>query len=119
MGGEYALGAELAQRIATRDVWETDVARHGGDIWLTKVAVNENVQMCQVRLGVKLDDSRELLLSFDPTFVQAIGTLFRLIDIYKRRWQETQQKRVAPFFGNGVSAEPVRPWIPSVSAAAL
>lgn len=119
MGGEYALSAELAQRIATRDVWETDVARHGVDIWLTTVAVNENVQMCQVRLGVKLDDSRELLLSFDPTFVQAIGTLFRLIDIYKRRWQDAQQKRVAPFFGNGIAAEPVRPWIPSVSAAAL
>lgn len=119
MGGEYALSAELAHRIATRDVWETDVARHGVDIWLTTVAINENVKACQVRLGVKLDDSRELLLSFDPTFVQAIGTLFRMMDIYKRRWHESQQTRTAPFYGNGIAREPVRPWIPSVSAAAL
>lgn len=119
MGGEYALSAELAQRIVTRDVWETDVARHGVDIWLTTVAVNENVKVCQVRLGTKLDDSRELLLAFDPTFVQAVGTLFRMMDIYKRRWQESQQKRVAPFFGNGVGTEPMRPWIPSVTSAAL
>jgi glucosylglycerate synthase len=119
MGGEYALSAELAHRITTRDVWETDVARHGVDIWLTTVALNENVKMCQVRLGVKLDDSRELLLAFDPTFVQAIGTLFRLIDIYKRRWQEAQQTRAAPFFGNGIVTEPLRPWIPSVTAASL
>lgn len=119
MGGEYALSADFAHRIATRDVWETDIARHGIDIWLTSVAINENVKMCQVRLGVKLDDSREFMLSFDPTFVQAIGTLFRLMDIYKRRWQEGQQTRTAPFFGNGAVPEPVRPWIPGVSAAAL
>jgi glycosyltransferase involved in cell wall biosynthesis len=119
MGGEYALSTELAQRMSSRDVWETDVARHGVDIWLTTVAVNENVKMCQVRLGVKLDDSRELLLAFDPTFVQAIGTLFRLIDIYKRRWHESQQQRAAPFFGNGGVAEPGRAWLPSVSSAAL
>lgn len=119
MGGEYALSAAFAQRIVARDVWETDVARHGIDIWLTTVAINENVKMCQVRLGVKLDDSRELLLSFDPTFVQAVGTLFRLMDIYKRRWQESQQTRAAPFFGNGAVVESMRPWIPSVTAAAL
>jgi glycosyltransferase involved in cell wall biosynthesis len=119
MGGEYALSAELAHRIATRDVWETDVARHGVDIWLTTVAINENVKTCQVRLGVKLDDSREMLLSFDPTFVQAIGTLFRMMDIYKRRWHEGQQTRTAPFFGNGIAPKPARPWLPGVSAAAL
>ena len=119
MGGEYALSPELAQRITARDVWETDVARHGIDIWLTTVAINENVTTCQVRLGVKIDDSRELLLSFDPTFVQAIGTLFRMMDIYKRRWQESQQARSAPFYGNGLVVEPERPWIPSVTAAAL
>lgn len=119
MGGEYALSAELAQRMSGRDVWETDVARHGVDIWLSTTAINENVKTCQVRLGVKLDDSRELLLAFDPTFIQAVGTLFRMVDIYKRRWQESQQTRNAPFFGNGVVSEQPRPWIASVSAAAL
>ncbi|MCC7163275.1 MAG: glycosyltransferase [Anaerolineae bacterium] len=119
MGGEYALSAELAHRFAARDVWETDVARHGVDIWLTTVAINENVKVCQVRLGVKLDDSRELQLSFDPTFVQAIGTLFRMMDIYKRRWHQAQQSRNVPYFGNGAVRQPATPWIPSVSTAAL
>lgn len=120
MGGEYALSAALAQKMSSRDVWETDVARHGVDIWLTTVAINENVKTCQVRLGVKLDDSRELLLAFDPTFVQAVGTLFRMVDIYKRRWQESFQTRNVPFYGNGVMEElPPHPRIPNVSAAAL
>lgn len=119
MGGEYALSAELAYRLSLRDVWETDVARHGVDIWLTTVAINDNVRMCQVPLGVKLDDSRELLLSFDPTFVQAMGTLFRMVDIYKRRWIDGVQQRSAPFHGNGHASEPPRTWMPGVTVAAL
>lgn len=119
MGGEYALSADFAYKLALRDVWETDVARHGVDIWITTVALVENIKVCQVRLGVKLDDSRELSLSFDPTFVQAIGTLFRLVDIYKRRWMDGPAARPAPFYGNGVAAEPPRAWMPGVTAAAL
>lgn len=119
MGGEYALSADLAYKLSLRDVWETDVARHGVDIWITTVALVENVKMCQVRLGLKLDDSRELSLAFDPSFVQAIGTLFRLVDIYKRRWIEGVTVRPAPFHGNGVAAEPPRAWMPGVTAAAL
>jgi len=119
MGGEYALSADFAYKLALRDVWETDVARHGVDIWITTVALVENVKMCQVRLGVKLDDSRELSLAFDPTFVQAIGTLFRLVDINKRRWIEGMAPHATPFYGNGVAAEPPRAWMPGVTAAAL
>lgn len=119
MGGEYALSADLAYKLSMRDVWETDVARHGVDIWLATVCINDNVKMCQVRLGVKLDESREMLMSFDPTFVQAIGTLFRMIDIYKRRWMEGSQERTAPFYGNGVAAEPPRTWMPGVTVSAL
>lgn len=119
MGGEYALSPEFAYKLSQRDVWETDVARHGIDIWLTTVALIENVKMCQVRLGVKVDDSRELLLSFDPTFIQAVGTLFRMVDIYKRRWIESASSHSIPFFGNGVMSEPPRAWMPGVTAAAL
>ena len=120
MGGEFAVSATLAQRLSTHATSGKPMSqRYGIDIWLTTIAINESVKMCQVRLGAKLDDSRELLLSFDPTFVQAIGTLFRLMDIYKKRWMESSQVRSAPYWGeNGASPSP-RPWLPNVSAAAL
>ena len=119
MGGEYAVSGDLAYKLSLRDVWETDVARHGVDIWITTVALVENVKMCQVRLGIKLDESRELLLTFDPTFVQAIGTLFRMLDIYKKRWIEGMPPRAIPFYGNGITQEAPRAWMPSTTAAAL
>jgi hypothetical protein len=119
MGGEYALSAELAQRLAAKDVWETDVARHGIDIWLTTVAISEGVKLCQVRLGTKLDDSRELLLAFDPTFVQAVGTLFRMMDIYRRRWLEIPAARATPFYGNGALGAGARHGLPTITAESM
>lgn len=119
MGGEFSLSAELAAKLSAKDVWETDVARHGFDIWLTTIAINEGVKLCQVRLGTKLDESREMLLTLDPTFVQSVGTLFRMMDIYRRRWPLTGSPRIAPFFGNGIGNEPARKGQPPITTASL
>jgi glucosylglycerate synthase len=119
MGGEFALSAELSGRLSARDVWETDVARHGFDIWLTTIAINEGVKLCQVRLGTKLDDSREMLLNLDPTFVQAVGTLFRMMDIYRRRWPQTGTPHNVPFVGNGVVGDAPHRGQPPISTASL
>ncbi len=109
MGGDFAVSGDLAGRLFERDVWETDVARHGIDIWLTTLAINENFKMCQVRLGTKLEDNREAATSFDPGFVQSVGTLFRMMDIYRRRWYEGDRpQRAAPFHGNGIAGEQPR-----------
>ncbi|MDE3089967.1 MAG: glycosyltransferase [Chloroflexota bacterium] len=105
MAGDFAVSGALAAKLFERDVWETDVARHGIDIWMTTVAINENIKMCQVRLGTKIEDKREAAVSIDPGFIQSVGTLFRMMEIYRRRWPETHPLRTVPFFGNGALAE--------------
>ena len=119
MGGEFAVSSDAAARFSAKDVWETDVARHGVDIWMTTVAINEGIKLCQVRLGAKLDDSRELLLSFDPSFVQSVGTLFRMMDIYRRRWPDMGAPRAAPYLGNGTGADVTNRGLTSITAASL
>jgi glycosyltransferase involved in cell wall biosynthesis len=99
MAGDFAVSGELASKLHARDVWETDVARHGIDIWITTVAVNENLRMCQVPLSPKIENKREAAVAFDPGFVQSVGTLFRMMDIYRRRWAETRPIRVVPTCG--------------------
>ncbi len=108
MAGDFAISGPLAAKLYARDVWETDVARHGIDIWMTTVAINENLKMCQVRLGTKIEDKKEVAIQVDPTFIQIVGTLFRMMDIYKRRWAEAHPLRTVPFYGNGAPPEPAR-----------
>jgi glycosyltransferase involved in cell wall biosynthesis len=98
MGGDFAMAPELVARLAARDVWETDVARHGVDIWLTTVAINDGEKLCQVHLGPKVGERGELPLTFDPTFVQSVGTLFRMMAIYRRKWPTMGPPRPAPIY---------------------
>jgi glycosyltransferase involved in cell wall biosynthesis len=102
MAGDFAISGSLAAEFFDRDVWETDVARHGIDIWMTTVAINEHIKMCQVRLGTKIEDKREAAVSIDPGFIQSVGTLFRMMEIYRRRWPEPHALVPVSFFGNGV-----------------
>ena len=99
MAGDFAISEELASKLHARDVWETDVARHGIDIWITTVAINERLRMCQVPLTPKIENKREAAVAFDPGFVQSVGTLFRMMEIYQRRWSQSQPLRVVPVVG--------------------
>jgi glycosyltransferase involved in cell wall biosynthesis len=105
MAGDFSVSGELAGKLHDRDVWETDVARHGIDIWITTIAVNENLRMCQVPLSPKIEHKREAAVAFDPGFVQSVGTLFRMMDIYRRRWPETRPLRVVPVCGEPVAVD--------------
>lgn len=100
MPSDVALSGALAARWYERDVWETDVAREGVDIWMTTVAIQDQARMCQVRLGAKIGGPREFSASLDPLFEQSVGTLFRLMDIYHRRWVATNAPRPVPLCGD-------------------
>lgn len=106
MAGESTLTGRLAGPLARRDVWETDVARAGVDVWLTTLAINEDLRLAQVPLGVKEHDSRDPIASIEPIFLQELGTLFRMMNIYRRRWREVLRVRAVPTTDELVSAAP-------------
>lgn len=108
MPGDLAVSGALARKFHDRDVWETDVARHGVDVWMTTVAIQESIRTCQVRLGTKIEDKREMPVPIDPTFIQIVGTIFRLMDVYRRRWPENRPVRGIPYYGNSQAGSPGR-----------
>ena len=108
MAGDFAISGELAGKLHDRDVWETDIARHGIDIWITTIAINENIRMCQVPLSPKIENKREAAVAFDPGFVQSVGTLFRMLEIYHRRWPETRPLRGVPICGGEIAQKDQR-----------
>ena len=67
IGGDFAFSRELAKYYMSQDVWETDVAKFGIDIWMTTNAIVNNFKICQARLGVKIHDAKE-----EKTYGQAV-----------------------------------------------
>jgi len=106
IGGDFGLSGRVAGLYAERDVWETDVARAGIDIWMTTLAINEGLRICQAPLGTKTHDFGDPIVGIEMTFLQVVGTLFRLMDIYRRRWRRISGSEPIPL---SVEAEWVEP----------
>jgi hypothetical protein len=117
IGGEFAFSGELASHYALQDVWSTDVARFGIDIWMTTVAVVEAHRICQAILGAKLHDSRDPGRDLGPMFRQVVGSLFALAGRYHDRWLDVDAVMTPPTFGfrAAFSAEPLEVSVPRLT----
>jgi glycosyltransferase involved in cell wall biosynthesis len=109
IGGEFGFSGKLAANYVRHNVWETDIARFGIDIWMTTVAVVEGFRVCQANLGAKLHDPKDPAADLGPMFRQVVGSLFALAGKYHERWMGVDRIVDAPTFGLGAtfSVEPV------------
>jgi glycosyltransferase involved in cell wall biosynthesis len=99
IGGDFGFSPELVGSLLSKDVWETDIARFGIDIWMTTVAICENMKICQSFLGAKIHDDKDPGKDLSPMFKQVVGTIFSLMDIYKDKWFEVKGSRPTAIFG--------------------
>ncbi|UCG80802.1 MAG: glycosyltransferase, partial [Desulfobacterales bacterium] len=106
IGGDFAFVGELADYYIDQDVWETDVARYGIDIWMTTNAIARNFKICQSNLGVKIHDAKDPAESLGPMFRQVIHTLFVLMEQNEAAWKATRGSRSVPIFGLDTLKEP-------------
>jgi len=106
IGGDFGFSADLLVHYLSQDVWETDVARFGIDIWMTTTAINAGMKVCQTHLGTKIHDAKDPAASLGPMFRQVVGTLFGMLAKYEANWKEVVGYRPTDFYGQPVTLEP-------------
>lgn len=99
IGGDFGFSPELVNSLLEKDVWGTDIARFGIDIWMTTVAICENMKICQSYLGAKIHDDKDPGKDLSPMFTQVVGTIFSLMEIYRETWLEVKGSRPTAIFG--------------------
>jgi glycosyltransferase involved in cell wall biosynthesis len=99
IGGDFGFSLELVESLLSKDVWETDIARFGIDIWMTTVAICENFRICQSFLGAKIHDEKDPGKDLSPMFKQVVGTIFSLMDVYQEKWMRVKGSRPTAIFG--------------------
>ncbi|MBI4260566.1 MAG: hypothetical protein HY658_08365 [Actinobacteria bacterium] len=109
IGGEFGVSGRLAATYPSTDVWESDVARFGVDIWMTTVAVVEGFRVGQANLGAKIHDPKDPGAHLGPMFRQVVGSLFALAGTYRDRWWDVWEVSDPPAFGlrAAYASEPV------------
>jgi glycosyltransferase involved in cell wall biosynthesis len=87
IGGDFVISRDVAKYYAEQDVWETEVARFGIDIWMTTTAITQGFRICQSNLGVKIHDAKEPGRQLGPMFRQVLWTIFSLMEHYEAHWK--------------------------------
>jgi hypothetical protein len=106
IGGDFAISRDVIKFYIDQDVWESDVARFGIDIWMTTSVVAHNFRMCQSNLGVKIHDAKDPSQHLAPMFRQVMWTVFALMEEYEGYWKNIKGSEVLETFGYEGTLEP-------------
>ncbi len=106
IGGDFAFSRYIAKHFLEQDVWTSDIARYGIDIWMTTTALVEKKKVCQANLGVKIHDVKDPSVSLGPMFRQVCGTLFALMSCHESFWKDIKGSHPVPTFGMQEFFEP-------------
>jgi glycosyltransferase involved in cell wall biosynthesis len=109
IGGDFGFSGRLAEFYLTKDVWDTDVARYGIDIWMTTTAVANLFKVCQAFLGAKIHDPKDPGADLSAMLFQVVGATFDLMEDYAEIWKTVAGSEDIPTFGfqYAVGLEPV------------
>lgn len=99
IGGDFGFSGRLAKHYLSRDIWGTDIARYGIDIWMSTKAICEGYKICQAFLGAKIHDAKDPAQSLGPMFQQVISTTFQLMERYEHIWKEVHSSRPTALYG--------------------
>jgi hypothetical protein len=109
IGGEFGFTGELAGFFLNREVWDTDVARFGIDIWMTTQAIARGSKIAQAYLGSKIHNAKDPAVDLSAMLAQVVGSAFSLMEEHVNLWKEIRGSEPVPVFGfeYDVGLEPV------------
>jgi hypothetical protein len=109
IGGDFGFSGELAKFYLTKDVWETDIAKFGIDIWMTTTAVANGYKVCQSFLGAKIHDPKDPGADLSAMLHQVVSAVFELMETHYDVWKDVEGSKPTEVFGfrYGVGLEPV------------
>lgn len=86
MGRDCGFSGDLARFYLTKDIWETDFAKFGFDIWMTTTALANGFKVCQSFLGANIRDAKFVKIDLSSMLYQVVGTTFNLMETYAQVW---------------------------------
>jgi glycosyltransferase involved in cell wall biosynthesis len=99
IGGDFGFSGDLAKFYLTKDVWQTDVARFGIDIWMTTTAIANDFRVTQSFLGAKIHDAKDPGTDLSNMLYQVVSATFALMETYAGKWKPIHGSEPVPAFG--------------------
>jgi hypothetical protein len=88
------------------DVWQSDIAKFGIDIWMTTTAITEGFRICQSAMGVKIHNVKDPGSDLGSMFTQVASTIFYLMGLHDVKWMRVRGSTATRVFGDIDYEEP-------------
>ncbi len=103
IGGDFGFSGDLARVYLSSPTWSEAVRNFGIDIWMTTLAMNNNVPICQAYMGrPKIHKAKDPGSDLGPMFSQVVGTIFDLMTQSTGYWMRVKWSRPTAIFGFGL-----------------
>jgi len=103
IGGDFGFSGKLAKLYLNSGLWDEAVANFGIDIWMTTLAINQKVQVCQAFLGrPKIHRTKDPGSHLGPMFRQVVGTIFSMMKEFESFWTKVRHSRPTAIYGFGL-----------------
>jgi len=110
IGGDFGFCGKLAQIYLESDTWSEAIANFGIDIWMTTLAMNENIPICQAFMGrPKIHRAKDPGADLGPMFRQVVGTIFNLMIKFYPFWSNVKWSKPTSIFGFGLGETEMPP----------
>ncbi|MBN1277698.1 MAG: glycosyl transferase [Deltaproteobacteria bacterium] len=103
IGGDFGFSGDLAAVYLNTKIWDSSIANFGIDIWMTTLAINQQIHICQSFMGrPKIHRTKDPGEDLGPMFRQVIGTIFSMMTDFKEVWTKIKYSRPTAIYGFGL-----------------
>jgi hypothetical protein len=119
IGGDFGFSGDLARIYLASTTWSEAVSQFGIDIWMTTLAMNNNIPICQAYMGrPKIHKPKDPGSDLGPMFSQVVGTILDLMAQSTGYWMRVKWSRPTAIYGFGLGEVEMPPPV-KVSEEAL
>ncbi|WP_200762848.1 glycosyltransferase [Nitrosophilus alvini] len=106
IGGDFGISQRMVKLYLDEDVWESEIAKFGVDVWMTTTAIVKGAKICESRLGAKIHDVKDPAADLSAMYRQVVGTIFKLCEQYEEYWKKVEGSKSVPVLGDEIGREP-------------
>ncbi|MGE0643119.1 MAG: glycosyl transferase family 2 [Nitrospira sp.] len=97
-GGAYAFSKRFVAASLLDQPWDDEVALYGVDGWVTTLAVAEPAEVCEARLGPRLQQGKAKA-DLSTILAQSVGCMFHMMERYQSVWEPVKGSTAIPMVG--------------------
>lgn len=103
IGGDFGFSGRLGELYTLSDTWTESISQFGIDIWMTTLAMNNGIPICQAFMGrPKIHKPKDPSSDLGPMFRQVVGTIFEMMIAYAPFWRRVKWSKPTAIYGFGL-----------------